>query len=124
MEKGTERGIMEKGTEIDLWFGIGDGQSQKVNAKYIGLSISPDRIDAQVIDPDFLEYIDWEKEDGDYIVNAYNIGEDHWVKYDDFAWSLKGEINDDELVPNNESDSENTFKFLKIINEYTKLLGK
>jgi hypothetical protein len=89
---------MEVGTEIDIWFGVDAGYGRKISGKFIGPSSTPDRIEVQITDKDFLEMIGCEDDPEPYIASAYRLGEDHWVYYDDYAWSPKDEIKDEDLV--------------------------
>lgn len=122
---------MEKGTEIDLWFGIDAGCSVKVQGKYVGpnkegIPSGPDRIDAEVTDPDHLDMIGWEPEDGPRIVSAHRLDDSQWVYYDDFGWSPKGEVSDEdlvegELVGKDSMNNNDTFRYIKITQEFSSI---
>lgn len=89
---------MEDLTEIDIWFGADNGCGRKVQGKYIGPSSVFDRISVKITDVDFLDLIGFESDSEPYLVDAYKLKDNHWVCYDDFAWSTKGEIKDEDLV--------------------------
>jgi hypothetical protein len=89
---------IEIGTKIDLWFGVDSGYGRKLEGVYVEHSPSEDRIRAKVLDKEFLEMIGMEDDPDPYIVDAYRLKDNHWVYYDDFAWSPKGEIQEKDLV--------------------------
>lgn len=97
-------------TEIDIWFGADYGCGRKIKGKYIEPSDTPNRIDIQITDEEFLDMIGCENDPDPFVVSAYRLGEDQWVRYDDFAWSPKGEIQEKDLV-DGELHGKDKFKY-------------
>lgn len=79
---------MQQGDPIDVWFGIGDGESRKLKGEYV----SEDLI--RIVDSEFLEEVGF---DSPWEYECLPLSENRWVSYDDFAWSPLGEIPESDL---------------------------
>lgn len=63
------------------------------------------------------------------MVSAHRLDETKWVQYDDFGWSLKGEIKDEEIVQGqltglNTLNNDDSFRYIKLIQEFNSILKK
>lgn len=73
---------MTEGDPVDVWFGIGDGESKRLDGEFISEGL------ILITDQAFLESISR----GPWPYECDRLPESRWVQYDDFAWSPPGEI--------------------------------
>ncbi len=79
---------MKVGDPIDVWFGIGDGESLRIKGEYISEDV------IHIVDSEFLESTGW---DNPHPYDSNPLPETRWVQYDDFAWSAPGVVPEGDL---------------------------
>ncbi len=84
-----------EGREIDLWYGIGCGESFRIKAK-IHMEFTSEyfknRVIVEVIDRSWNRYCGHDAQEPWMISCCGKLGEDHRVKNDDYRWSEKGYV--------------------------------
>lgn len=84
--------MIKPGDEIDIWAGVG-GSALRIKGILIDL-IDDNCAKVEITDNDWIDHCGWSTP---WYYECTHLDNDHGVRYDDYCWSPKGFVSDDDL---------------------------